>query len=104
MLVATTNNAPRGDMNCEVFTLSPMRCEPFQVKEVLRAVLHTILFSRTLGVVRPRDVDSELFDLTYSTCGDAGVGPARGRRQRHPGWRRRKEKDAELRSAPLCSL
>jgi hypothetical protein len=57
-------------MNCEVFSLSPLRCEPFQVKEVLRAVLHTILFSRTLGVVRPRDVDSELFDLTYATCGD----------------------------------
>uniref|UniRef100_A0A7S0X740 Autophagy-related protein 101 n=1 Tax=Mantoniella antarctica TaxID=81844 RepID=A0A7S0X740_9CHLO len=60
-------------MNCEVFSLSPLRCEPFQVKEVLRAVLHTVLFSRTLGVVRPRDVDSELFDLTYATCGDPRV-------------------------------
>mmetsp|Transcript_10464 Transcript_10464/g.25597 ORF Transcript_10464/g.25597 Transcript_10464/m.25597 type:complete len:94 (+) Transcript_10464:105-386(+) len=60
-------------MNCEIFALSPLRAEAFQVKEVLRAVLHTILFSRTLGVVRPRDVDSELFDLTYATCGDPGV-------------------------------
>lgn len=69
-------------MNCEVFSLSPLRCEPFQVKEVMRAVLHTILFSRTLGVVRPRDVDSELFDLTYAMCGDAGVCMPWGR-ERH---------------------
>ena len=66
-------NGSNKKMNCEVFSLSPLRCEPFQVKEVMRAVLHTILFSRTLGVVRPRDVDSELFDLTYATCGDPGV-------------------------------
>ena len=60
-------------MNCEVFSLAPLRCEAFQAKETLRAVLHTILFARTLGVVRPRDVDSELFDLTYATCGDPAV-------------------------------
>ena len=60
-------------MNCEVFSLAPLRCEAFQAKETLRAVLHTILFARTLGVVRARDVDSELFDLTYATCGDPAV-------------------------------
>ena len=60
-------------MNCEVFSLAPLRCEAFQAKETLRAVLHTILFARTLGVVRARDVDSELFDLTYTTCGDPAV-------------------------------
>ena len=60
-------------MNCEVFSLAPLRCEAFQAKETLRAVLHTVLFSRTLGVVRARDVDSELFDLTYTTCGDPAV-------------------------------
>ena len=58
-------------MNCEIHQLSPLRCEAFQAKEVLRAVLHTVIFGRTLGVVRPRDVDCELFDLTYVTCGDA---------------------------------
>ena len=34
-------------------------------------MLHTVIFGRALGVVRPRDVDCELFDLTYVTCGDA---------------------------------
>ena len=60
-------------MNCEIHQLAPLRCEAFQAKETLRAVLHTILFARTLGVVRARDVDSELFDLTYTTCGDPAV-------------------------------
>ena len=28
-------------------------------------ILHTIIFNRALGPVRPREVDSELFDITY---------------------------------------
>ena len=28
-------------------------------------VLHTIIFNRALGPVRPREVDSELFEITY---------------------------------------
>jgi hypothetical protein len=28
-------------------------------------VLHTIMFNRSLGQVKPQDVDSELFDITY---------------------------------------
>lgn len=28
-------------------------------------LLHTIIFNRALGPVRPREVDSELFDITY---------------------------------------
>lgn len=28
-------------------------------------ILHTILFHRALGLVRPKDVDLELFDITY---------------------------------------
>lgn len=28
-------------------------------------VLHTILFNRSVGQVKPVDVDSELFDITY---------------------------------------
>jgi len=33
-------------------------------------MLHTIVFHRALGLVRPKDVDSELFDITYVQCGD----------------------------------
>ncbi|KAJ7554531.1 hypothetical protein O6H91_06G144700 [Diphasiastrum complanatum] len=46
--------------------------EPQQVREVLRCILHTIMFNRALGLVRPRDIDSELFEkITYVQCGDA---------------------------------
>eukprot|EP00878_Enallax_costatus_P016536 GHUV01017349.1.p1 GENE.GHUV01017349.1~~GHUV01017349.1.p1 ORF type:complete len:202 (+),score=46.14 GHUV01017349.1:430-1035(+) len=47
--------------------------ELHQVREALRCVLHTIMFNRSLGQVRPVDVDSELFDITYVQCGDSGV-------------------------------
>lgn len=61
-------------MNCEVFDLAPpLEVEVFEVREVLRILFHTICFHRTLGVVRPQDQDSELFDITYVTCGESGV-------------------------------
>jgi len=31
----------------------------------LAGVLHTIIFNRALGPVEPKEVDSELFDVTY---------------------------------------
>ena len=38
-------------------------------------MLHTIVFNRALGHVRPVDVDSELFDVTYVRGGgDPGGG------------------------------
>eukprot|EP00252_Welwitschia_mirabilis_P012443 TRINITY_DN27508_c0_g1_i2.p1 TRINITY_DN27508_c0_g1~~TRINITY_DN27508_c0_g1_i2.p1 ORF type:complete len:216 (-),score=42.98 TRINITY_DN27508_c0_g1_i2:30-677(-) len=57
-------------MNCEVFHLNELEVESFQIREVLRCILHTIAFHRALGVVRPKDVDSGLFDITYVQCGD----------------------------------
>lgn len=59
--------------NCEVVTLPELEVEQHQVKEVLHCLLHTIIFSRALGPVRPREVDLHLFDLTYADCGDLGV-------------------------------
>ncbi len=52
--------------NCEVFHLRPhFELEQHQVKEVLRILLHTIVFQRALGPVQPAERDSELFDLTW---------------------------------------
>jgi hypothetical protein len=59
--------------NCETLNLPLIEVEPHQVRELLRCVLHTIIFNRALGHVRPRDVDSELFDITYVHCGDEEV-------------------------------
>jgi autophagy-related protein 101 len=60
-------------MNCEVLELPVLAVEQYQLREVVRCLLHTILFNRALGHVRPRDVDSELFDLSYVQCGDPSV-------------------------------
>jgi len=60
-------------MNCEVFTLKELEVEAYQIKEVLRCILHTIVFNRSLGLTRPREVDSDLFDITYAHCGDRSV-------------------------------
>ena len=78
---------PRDTMNCEIHALPPLRCEHFQAPDVCRAVLHTVLFTRALGVVRPRDTQSELFDLTYCTCGDDDVhARIEGKVERLRGW------------------
>ncbi|KAI9113428.1 hypothetical protein K1719_015355 [Acacia pycnantha] len=57
-------------MNCEVCQLKELELEQFEIREVLRCILHTILFHRALGLVRPKDVDLELFDITYAQCGE----------------------------------
>ncbi|KAK7359900.1 hypothetical protein VNO77_01868 [Canavalia gladiata] len=58
-------------MNCEVCQLKELEVEHFEIREVLRCILHTIVFHRALGLVRPKDVDLELFDVTYVQCGEA---------------------------------
>ena len=35
------------------------------VKEAVAALLHTVLFHRTYGEVRPREITCQLLDLTY---------------------------------------
>ncbi|KAI4327497.1 hypothetical protein L6164_019949 [Bauhinia variegata] len=57
-------------MNCEVCQLKELEVEHFEIREVLLCILHTIVFHRALGLVRPRDIDLELFDITYVQCGD----------------------------------
>ena len=52
-------------MNCEQVDLDAIEVERFQVKEVLKALLHSIIFQRALGAPAFRDTDSTLFDLSY---------------------------------------
>jgi len=52
--------------NCEVFHLRPVfELEVHQVREVLRVLLHSIIFQRALGPVKPVERDSELFEVTW---------------------------------------
>ncbi|CAN1343583.1 Autophagy-related protein 101 [Linum perenne] len=57
-------------MNCEVCQLKELEVEHFEIREVLRCILHTVVFHRALGLVRPKVIDLELFDITYVQCGD----------------------------------
>jgi autophagy-related protein 101 len=59
--------------NCEIWTFAPLSIEPHYSRDVLRALLHTIIFNRALGPVSPIDTDSELFDLTWVRCNDPAV-------------------------------
>ncbi|KAJ6801428.1 autophagy-related protein 101 isoform X2 [Iris pallida] len=57
-------------MNCEACQLKELVLEQLEIREVLRCILHTIVFHRALGLVRPKDIDCELFEITYVQCGD----------------------------------
>jgi autophagy-related protein 101 len=59
--------------NCVIVELETLEIRSHQVTDILRCLLHTITFNRALGAVKPRDVDSELFDLTWVTTGDPDV-------------------------------
>jgi hypothetical protein len=59
--------------NCETFHLNAISVERTYLGDILRAVFHTILFNRALGLVVPREVESALLDLTWVQCGDARV-------------------------------
>jgi autophagy-related protein 101 len=55
-------------MNCELHELQGMDVELQQVKEVLKVLMHSIIFQRALGEYRFRDTESELFEVTYVRC------------------------------------
>lgn len=49
------------------------KVEEHQVREVLKCIIHTIIFNRALGHVSPRDTDMELINATYPDIGDDAV-------------------------------
>mmetsp|Transcript_23318 Transcript_23318/g.65545 ORF Transcript_23318/g.65545 Transcript_23318/m.65545 type:complete len:209 (+) Transcript_23318:197-823(+) len=60
-------------MNAQQHVLEEIEVEQFQIKEVLRCLLHTILFTRALGPVTPTEYESDLFDICYARCGSIEV-------------------------------
>lgn len=38
---------------------------------LIAGILHTIIFHRALGLVRPKDIDLELFEITYVSDSDS---------------------------------
>ena len=55
-------------MNAELVELEPLEVEIYQVKEVLKILIHSIVFQRALGECKMRDTDSDLLDVSYIRC------------------------------------
>jgi hypothetical protein len=47
--------------------------EEHQVREVLKCIVHTILFNRALGHVSPKDVDLQLINVSYVEVDDEAI-------------------------------
>jgi autophagy-related protein 101 len=47
--------------------------EEHQVREVLKCVIHTIIFNRALGHVSPRDMDLQLINISYVEAADDDI-------------------------------
>ncbi|XP_049383726.1 autophagy-related protein 101-like isoform X2 [Solanum stenotomum] len=60
-------------MNCEVFNLKELDVEQFEIQDVLQCILHTIMFHRASGLIYPKNVDLELFEITYMQCNDVVI-------------------------------
>ena len=54
--------------NFELIELDSLECEAYQTKEVLKILIHSIIFQRALGACRLSDAESDLFDLSYVRC------------------------------------
>lgn len=54
-----------GAMNYEHFQLDELGLEHFQVKEVLRCVLHSVVYQRALGTLPAVEEESTLFEVAY---------------------------------------
>lgn len=52
-------------MNFELVELDTLECEAYQTKEVLKILLHSIIFQRALGACRLCDAESDLLNVSY---------------------------------------
>lgn len=55
------------------FLVSLQSVEEHQVREVLKCIIHTILFNRALGHVAPRDMDCQLINVSYVEVDDDAI-------------------------------
>lgn len=60
-------------MNCQQFNLDEIEVQRPEVADVVRALVHTILFNRAFGLVKPKEVDAESFELTYVQLDESSI-------------------------------
>lgn len=59
--------------NFELLELDPIDCDAYQTKEVLKILLHSIIFQRALGACRLCDAESDLLDVSYVRCDSRAI-------------------------------
>eukprot|EP01026_Neomeris_dumetosa_P048840 TRINITY_DN4236_c0_g1_i1.p3 TRINITY_DN4236_c0_g1~~TRINITY_DN4236_c0_g1_i1.p3 ORF type:complete len:200 (+),score=14.00 TRINITY_DN4236_c0_g1_i1:110-709(+) len=59
--------------NKEVFNLPDLTLENHQVEPVLRCLIHTIVFNRTLTLIEVVEEELDLFDITFVRCNTTDV-------------------------------
>ena len=60
-------------MNFELIELEPLTCEAYQTKEVLKILLHSIIFQRALNEHKLCEGESELLDISYVRCDSQAI-------------------------------
>ncbi|EGC35294.1 hypothetical protein DICPUDRAFT_87909 [Dictyostelium purpureum] len=57
-------------MNCNQYILEEINLQYSQLKEVVQCILHSILFQRSLGTVKPRDMTLDCVEFSYVKADD----------------------------------
>eukprot|EP00667_Euglena_gracilis_P022206 EG_transcript_24618 len=60
-------------MNCPTISLNPLKVAESQAKDVLRCLIHTIVFQRFLAPTTPQETECEVLDVTYCKVSDVTV-------------------------------
>jgi len=57
-------------MNIQQFPIKELKVEQRFVKDIVKCLLHTIMFNRAFGLVQPREEIIDAIDFTYVRCDD----------------------------------
>jgi len=60
-------------MNIQQFNLEELEVEHVYLKDILRCLLHTIIFHRAFGVITPKDVEIDFLDFVYVCVDDPTI-------------------------------
>jgi len=60
-------------MNIQQFHIEELELHISYVKEVVQCILHTIIFTRAFGLVRPVETSIDFLDFFYVRCDDEGI-------------------------------
>jgi len=60
-------------MNVQQFILDTLEIPPNLVKDVVQSILHSVMFTRAFGLVRPAEGIIDLLEFYYVRCEDKTI-------------------------------